>query len=145
MRDKRPIAEQVADMTEEQKNNVVKSFWIQIIAGILIALIALTPAIVFTVAMVTTTHEISEVHDDLAEAYSFSEILNLHEKADKLEDKYNDLKKSRDMSIWIGIPTVIVICVVAEIVIRIKMPYYGDKKALYIMKQRRADKKAAKQ
>ena len=142
MKNKKPVSEIAAELTEEQKKTVKKLFVINVAA----VCVAIAMALVFAFLLGTGTVAKNEAKDQLDDYYERQEMLADKDplyflNEENLENPYYDqymeisgslLQLSKIMMICGGV--LFVIMVIAAVVQSKKYPYYSEKLYFYLKK-----------
>lgn len=144
MKDLRPIEIQVAELNEEQKNNIVmlykKQFKVLIIAMIVFA-VALVAFIGFRISASIAKDDWDRIETSIAlNEIDGSYNEELYDANYDAIDRYYDLLQYSNLSLMIGGGLTFVIACLSLLVIsngKKQVPYYSEKKYRYIKKMRK--------
>lgn len=144
MKDLRPIEIQVAELNEEQKDNIVKLYKKQF-NWTIVAMIVFLIAVVFFIGFRVVAADAADEHERIETSIALNEVTNTYnfelyeESMDALNRQY-DFKQYSHLSLIIGGGVSIVFSGTALAIVgsgKKKMPYYSEKKYRYIKKMRK--------
>ena len=147
MADKRPVEVQVAELTQEQKNDMLKFGK----RYNLTAAIALAAMLIFIILWVATfgsmAKEYKEKHDALdVQISAMSSVWDKLNAYDTLQT-YSDLYINAQIIMFLGMASAGIVMIVGGIImiklVKRKCPCYSDKKFFYLLKQNKLEKQNA--
>lgn len=136
MKDKRPIEQQVADLTADQKQKLGKIFWTQLIVVILLVATCLTIIVCGSI----TIHQANTELDQLQFQIDMEDPLEYNAA---LHDQYWVAWDKLDAA-WEFYPILLIVygaiamaaLVIMMVVTAKKFPYYSEKKYFYVRKHK---------
>lgn len=143
--DKRPIEQQVAELTPEQRNNmgkVFKTYVISLVSILLLFGIAVVALLTFSNAR---EKEAKEKYDEVqAIVDSFEQKgkynPNAYEALELAMDNYYDIREGKALNLMVISIIALFLYLLAIIIIKKKYPYFSDKKYTYLKKLQKASR-----
>ena len=144
MKDLRPIEIQVAELNEEQKDNIVKLYKKQF-NWTIVAMIVLIIAVGFFIGFRVVSAEAADEHEKIETSIALNEDSNTYnfelfeESMDALNRQY-DFEQYSHLSLIIGGGVSLIFSGIALAIVssgKKQMPYYSEKKYRYIKKMRK--------
>lgn len=136
MKDTRPIRVQVAELTEEQKQNIPTIYKYHLIFSLTIIGLFLLALLISHICVVSAQTKLNQLENEL-DTISVSERYALYEDWTSAIDQYDSTIHLRTMISIIGGSILIVLALAAQFYINKKYPYYNEKKYFYLKKSAR--------
>lgn len=113
MKEKKPVTQQVAELNESQRKMLPKIFWTGIIIVLILGVLYLSQFFVFYILSENAWNSVNiSVHGVNSEAFS----------------QYVDIQQMREIVYYSSSAFLLVYAVAQWIFVKIKYPYYSDKK-----------------
>ena len=132
---KKPIEQQVAELTPEQKSKMGKIYKGYLIATISVLLASVIAIVVLYSGASIRCEQAKEKYDRL-EAQSLYNI-NLFDERMEAMDAYYDAKIDKGVALMIGGGIGSVCLLAVAIFVKVKYPYFSEKKYTYLKKQQK--------
>lgn len=131
------LKEQISKLTDKQKINIIKIFKFQTAISIILIFALLIPILCFHIEAMLADKAYNEAIAELEEKPYNYELMGRRSFA---QARYNKMIDMRNGYGIIGGVVVLLICIFILIFIRIKFPYYSDRRYVYIRKMQQKNK-----
>ncbi len=145
MKDTRILQEQIAEMTEEQKNNMGKIYKKYVISLVLVVFVGILIALGLFVEASISEEKAREKYDKIQAQIELNAQMNKYdfslfdEKSEAL-DEYFDMNQQKNMSLGIGSGVAFLGVLITYFIFKRKYPYFSEKKYAYLKKMEKNPK-----
>ena len=139
MKDTRKLQEQIAEMTEEQKNNMGKIYKKYVLSIVLVFCVGILIALGLFAEASIREEKAKEKHNRIQAQIELNEQTNeydfsLFDESSNALDEYYDMKQQKNLSLVIGSGIAFFGVLITYFIFKRKYPYFSEKKYNYLKK-----------
>ena len=139
MKDTRKLQEQIAEMTEEQKNNMGKIYKKYVLSIVLVFCVGILIALGLFAEASIREGKAKEKHNRIQAQIELNEQTNeydfsLFDESSNALDEYYDMKQQKNLSLVIGSGIAFFGVLITYFIFKRKYPYFSEKKYNYLKK-----------
>ena len=139
MKETRTLQEQIAEMTEEQKNNMGKIYKKYVLSIVVVFCVGILIALGLFAEASIREEKAKEKHDRIQAQIESNEQMNeydfsLFDESSNALDEYYDMKQQKNLSLVIGSGIAFFGVLITYFIFKRKYPYFSEKKYNYLKK-----------